>query len=78
MEYVVLVIALGVTCFAGVQLFYLMFLQAANRQQRQRIAELERKLIALQNALHEQAVSHDVPDETEEVWAELIDDNAGQ
>ena len=76
MEYVVLVIALAVTCFAGVQLCYLMFLQATNRQQQRRIAELERELIALRRAMHEPAAR--VTDETEEVWSELIDDSAGQ
>jgi Tfp pilus assembly protein PilN len=76
MEYVILIIALAVTCFAGVQLCYLMFLQATNRQQQRRIAELERELIALRRALREPAAR--ATDETEEVWSELIDDGAGQ
>ena len=76
MELVVLIIALSVTCFAGVQLCYLLFLQAANRQQRRRIAELERELVVLRHALHEPTAS--ITGEAEEVWSELIDDTTGQ
>ncbi|PYS91693.1 MAG: hypothetical protein DMF64_11460 [Acidobacteria bacterium] len=76
MEYLILIIALGVTCFAGVQFCYLIFLQATNRQQQRRIAELERELVALRRALNDPATS--VTDEAEEVWSELIDDSAGQ
>ncbi|HYX42392.1 MAG TPA: hypothetical protein VE821_11875 [Pyrinomonadaceae bacterium] len=76
MELVVLIIALSVTCFAGVQLCYLLFLQAANRQQRRRIAELERELVALRHALYEPTAS--ITGEAEEVWSELIDDTTGQ
>ena len=72
MDYILLSVALAVTCFAGVQLCYLMFLQATIRQQRRRIAELERELIAVRQA----AAEPPAPDtgEDEEAWAELIDD----
>ena len=72
MEYIILIMALAVTCFAGVQFFYLMFVQAANRQQRRLIAELERELAALRRT-RRGPVLRDAA-EVEEVWAELIDD----
>ena len=77
MAYLVLILALAVTCFAGVQFYYMMFLQAVNRQQRRRIAELERALIALQQAPPAQLPAPPEADETDEVWAEMIDDGTG-
>jgi Tfp pilus assembly protein PilN len=75
-DYIILVIALGMTCFAGVQLCYLMFLQATIRQQRRRIRELERELLSLRHA-PEDARHDEETEETGEVWSELIDDGAG-
>ena len=72
MLYIILILALTVTGFAGVQFCYMMFLQATNRQQQRRIAELECELVAARRALSEQKT--DAPDEVEESWAELIDD----
>ncbi|MFL6209529.1 MAG: hypothetical protein ACJ74W_11800 [Pyrinomonadaceae bacterium] len=74
MDYVILILALAVTSFAAVQFCYLMFLQAANRQQQRRIAELEREVIALRRAVR--AESAGAAAETDEVWAEVIDDSA--
>ena len=76
MDYIILVIALGMTCFAGVQLCYLMFLQATMRQQRRRIRELERELLMLRHA-HQTQRHDEETEETDEVWSELIDDGAG-
>ena len=78
MDSLLLIVALAVTCFAGVQLCYLMFLLANNRQQQRRIAELERELAAVRRALRAQTARQAAPDETEEIWSELIDDSAGQ
>lgn len=44
MFYLALIIALGVTCLAGVQFFYLLFMQTEARQDKRRIKELEREL----------------------------------
>jgi Tfp pilus assembly protein PilV len=71
-DYIILILALAVTGFAGVQFCYMMFLQAANRQQQRRIAELERELVALRHA--QSGAAADVPTEVEEVWSELIDE----
>ena len=76
MDYIILVIALGMTCFAGVQLCYLMFLQATIRQQRRRIRELERELLMLRHG-PEDVRRDEETEETDEVWSELIDDGAG-
>ncbi len=73
-----LTIAIAVTCFALVQFGYLMFLQATVRQQRRRVAELERELGALQRARGASPAVGVEPDEAaDEVWSELIDDGAG-
>ena len=71
-QYIILIVALAVTCFAGVQFFYLMFVQATNRQQRRRIAELERELAALRRTRRGPVLRDGA--EVEEVWAEVIDD----
>jgi hypothetical protein len=75
-EYIILSIALGMTCFAGVQLCYLMFLQVTMRQQRRRIRELERELLLLRHARGDERRDQE-PEETNEIWSELIDDGAG-
>ena len=75
MTYIILILALAVTGFAGVQFYYMMFLQATSRQQQRRIAELERELAALQRRRQEPRGPAGEPAEDEEVWAELIDDN---
>jgi hypothetical protein len=77
-EYLILVIALAMTCFAGVELCYLMFLQATIRQQRRRIRELEREIDLRRYA----PAGEDAPaaaDESadDEAWAEVIDDGTG-
>ena len=77
MDLIILVIALAVTCFAGVQLCYLMFLQATLRQQRRRIRELERELAALLQRPEEPTTHGELIETGEEVWSELIDDGAG-
>ena len=69
----ILLLALAVSCFAGVQFFYLMFLQATNRQQQRRISELERELAALRQT-RPLRPTRAAPEEPEEVWSELIDD----
>lgn len=70
MDYIILILALTVTGFASVQFCYLLFLQATNRQQQRRIAELERELAATRKAASDAPVA----EPAEEVWAELIDE----
>ena len=43
MTYVAIILAVVLACVAGTQFFYLMFLEARSRQERRRIAELERE-----------------------------------
>lgn len=47
------VLALTLACVAGVEYFYLMFLEARSRQQARRMAELERECEALDRELRE-------------------------
>lgn len=51
MVYVVLVLALALACVAGVQLFYIMFLQTVTHHDRRRLEELERRLLDTQREL---------------------------
>ena len=77
MELIILIIALAMTCFAGVQFCYLMFLQAQMRQQRRRIRELEREVSALLQRQESFATQAELSEAGDEVWSELIDDSAG-
>lgn len=76
MELIGYILALALACFGGVQFCYLMFLQATNRQQQRRIAELERELVSLHRRLDGQSapVAETAEEATEEVWADVIDD----
>ena len=76
MELIILIIALAMTCFAGVQFCYLMFLQAQMRGQRRRIRELERELVALLQQRESFAPQDELIETGDEVWSELIDDGA--
>jgi uncharacterized membrane protein len=44
MTYVVLVLALALACVAGLQLFYIMFLQTVSHHDRRQLEEFERRL----------------------------------
>ncbi len=76
MVYAALIFAVVLACVAGVQYFYLMFMETRNRQQQRRIAELEREnkrlwqeLEALETKLEDQTKSQG------ELWPELIDED---
>ncbi len=81
--YVVICIALAMGGVAGLQFFYLAYIERFNRQQKRRIQELERQNALLyhrwQDAEHQlaayQALDAEelVEDNEEEVWAEIID-----
>lgn len=78
--YLAIIIALSLACVAGMQFFYLMFLQTANRQDKRRIRELEEKLRrthmeldATRRELDDARQQLDEPRERDETWPEIID-----
>ncbi len=77
-------IALALACVAGLQIFYMMFLETRSRQQARRIAELERDNAQLATALKhtqaalEEVVPIDAEEAEEESWPELLDDKPGR
>jgi hypothetical protein len=76
MELAVFIIALTLACVAGFEFFYLMYLEAVNRQQKRRIRQLERKLREVADELESaQSVLEEMQAEQEEAWPELIDDD---
>jgi type II secretory pathway component PulJ len=79
MEYVAFIFALALACAAGMEFVYLRFMEAISRQQKRRIAELERRNAELERELQSMETSLDQETETdEEAWPELLDDdNAG-
>ena len=71
--YVALVLALGLACAAGVQYFYLLFLESRGRQYRARIAELERINHSLAAGLREAEERLRREEEREsDLWPESI------
>lgn len=81
MTYVVLVVALALACVAGVQLFYMMFLQTVRHFDQRRMEQLERQL---QRTEMELALTSRELEETQEqleaaltehkdTWPEIID-----
>ena len=74
--YLAIVIALGMTAVAGVLYYYLMFVEAQGRQQKRRIAELERVNLRLLEELREaRALLERAGEEADggEVWPETLD-----
>lgn len=77
MFYVALVLALALACVAGVQYFYLLFLEGRIRQQRRRICELEREVEALSAELRaEEEPPPEGGERDGESWPELIDEGS--
>lgn len=72
--YVTLILAMGLACAAGVLYFYMMFLEARNRQTERRVAELERENAALREALRR---AEDAGDDGDEAWPDVIEDEEG-
>ncbi len=76
--YVALVLALSLAAVAGVLYFYMMFLEARGRQQRSRIAELERANAELLEELrHLRGVDGAETGDGQELWPEVIDEDRG-
>jgi len=73
--YIALILVITLACVAGVQYFYLMFLETRNRQQQRRIAHLEQRNEELIRELQSiWAQSDGQSNRDEQVWPELIDE----
>lgn len=82
--YVLIGLSLSLTGVAGLQFFYLIYLERIDREQKKRIRELERhaKFLAARVAEAEQKISEqgnlleNIFDEfeEEEVWADVLED----
>ena len=73
--YVALILALTLAAVAGVLYFYIMFLEARGRQQRRRIAELERANSELREGLR--GARGPEGEDGRESWPEVIDEDGG-
>ena len=83
--YVLIGLSLSLAGVAGLQFFYMIYLERIDREQKKRIQELERHCKYLSNRLHEaeqqvadqndllETFFEDLTDE-EEVWADVIED----
>lgn len=73
--YIALILALTLAAVAGVLYFYVMFLEARSRQQKRRIAELERSNVELLAELREaRDADGREPEGSRETWPEVIDE----
>ncbi|MGI8786331.1 MAG: hypothetical protein ACR2HG_01035 [Pyrinomonadaceae bacterium] len=84
MLYILIGLSLSLAAVVGLQFFYMIFLERINREQKKRISELERgtrnlskrlgeaeRQIAEQNNILESMFDES---ESEEVWADVIED----
>jgi len=84
MLYVLIVLSLSLVGVAGLQFFYMIYLERINREQKKRIYELERRSKQLSSRLSEaeqqiarqNELLENIFDEAaeEEVWADVIED----
>ncbi|MCA1633995.1 MAG: hypothetical protein LC802_09835 [Acidobacteria bacterium] len=76
--YIALVLALTLAAVAGVLYFYLMLLEARSRQQKRRIAELERaNAELLEERRDARARLGRELESGQELWPEVIDEDSG-
>ena len=75
--YAALILALTLAAVAGVLYFYIMFLEARGRQQRRRIAELERANAELLEELRGARGQGEEEEGGRESWPEVIDEDSG-
>lgn len=76
MFYLAFILALALAGVAGLLYFYLLFLEGRVRQQRRRIADLEKTCAALlEQRRNVEAPSVNETKRGEENWPELIDEN---
>lgn len=77
MELAVFIIALTLACVAGFEFFYLMYLEAVNRQHVRHIRNLERKLREVAQELESvEALLEERQEPEAEAWPEVIDDDS--
>ena len=84
MSYVLIGLSLSLAAIAGLQFFYMIYLERINREQKKRIYELERRSKQLSSRLSEaeqqiarqNELLENIFDEAaeEEVWADVIED----
>ena len=86
MMYVLIGLSLALAGVAGLQFFYMIYLERIDREQKRRIHELEhhcRHLSHRLNAAEQQVTEQsemiesffeDITDEEEEIWADVIED----
>lgn len=75
-----MILAMGLACVAGVLYFYMMFLEARNRQTARRVAELERENAALRESLRRAegaSAAGGADDDGEELWPDVIEGEEG-
>jgi hypothetical protein len=82
--YVLIGISLSLLGVAGLQSFYLSYLETQSREQKKRISELEHRCMYLNDRLFESEleIKHQASllkeqefiEESDEVWADVIDD----
>lgn len=79
MIYLAFTFALALACVAALEYFYLMFLEARNRQIERHVSRLERQnaelLRRVRRAESELAAQFE---KTPDVWPEFVDDEAGK
>jgi Tfp pilus assembly protein PilN len=76
MELTLIIIALTLACIAGFEFFYLMYVDAINRQQKRRIRQLEKQLAKMRGELDSiQTLFEEMPEPEQELWPEVIDDD---
>jgi uncharacterized membrane protein len=81
MNYVVLVLALALACVAGLQLFYIMFLQTVSHHDKRRMEEFERRLRETERELETTSYQLTIAEEhlaatlktEKDNWPEIID-----
>ena len=82
MSYILIGLSLSLAGVAGLQFFYLIYLERINNEQKKRIHELERhsKYVskrlneAEQQIIQQKEILETVFDEDEVVWADVIED----
>jgi uncharacterized membrane protein len=82
--YVLIGISLSLLGVAGLQFFYLSYLESLSREHKKRITELELRCMYLNDRLFESDLENrhqatllkeqNLIEETDEIWADVIDD----
>ncbi|MGI9056300.1 MAG: hypothetical protein ACR2F2_10925 [Pyrinomonadaceae bacterium] len=85
--YVLIGLSLSLAGVAGLQFFYMIYLERLDREQKKRIRELEQHCKYLTNRVHQAEVQiadqndllesffDEFTDEADEVWADVIEEN---